>query len=43
MTMVRTSLETLGSNVTRKSVNVTRNMTQSWVNLTSLFVKSAES
>ena len=27
----------------RKSVNLTRNMTQSWVNLTPLFVKSAES
>ena len=27
----------------RKSVNLTRNMTQSWVNLTQLFVKLAES
>ena len=27
-----------GQHVTRKSVNLTRNMTQSWVNLTPLFV-----
>ena len=32
-----------GSTMTRKSVSLTRNMTQSWVNLTPLFVKSAES
>ena len=32
-----------GSTMTPKSVNLTRNMTQSWVNLTPLFVKSAES
>ena len=31
-----------GSTIIRKSVNLPRNMTQSWVNLTSLFVKSAE-
>ena len=31
-----------GSTMTRKSVNLTRNVTQSWVNLTPLFVKSAE-
>ena len=29
-----------GSTMTRKSVNLTRNMTQSWVTLTPLFVKS---
>ena len=31
------------STMTRKSVNLTRNMTESWVNLTTLYVKSAES
>ena len=31
-----------GSTMTRKSVNLTRNMTQSWVNLTPLFVKSLQ-
>ena len=32
-----------GPTMTRKSVNLTRNVTQSWVNLTPLFVKSTES
>ena len=32
-----------GSTMTRKSINLTRNMTQSWVILTPLYVKSAES
>ena len=32
-----------GSAMTWKSLNLTRKMTQSWVNLTPLFVKSAES
>ena len=32
-----------GSTMTRKSVNLTWNMTQSWVTLTPLFVKYAES
>ena len=32
-----------GSTMTRKSVNLTRNVTRSWVNLTSLLVKSAKS
>ena len=32
-----------GSTMTRKSVNLTRNVTQSWVNLTPLFVKSGGS
>ena len=32
-----------GSTTTRKSVNLTQSMTQSWVNVTPLFIKSAES